>query len=110
MSKSIRIRDRKLFSGLLSLNGIASIEPTERKSRTVSKSLSLQDMPLFQAFNKVMAESFAYRVVLNGIASVKAQGNAARFQARESSSQSRQIGRVSFPTPLSPTLPAISYP
>jgi hypothetical protein len=37
------------------------------------KSLTLQDMRLFQALNKVMAELFEYRVVLNGIASVKVQ-------------------------------------
>ncbi len=33
----------------------------------MSKSLTLQDIRLFQAFNKRMAELFAYRVVLNGI-------------------------------------------
>src|SRR5215471_3108251 len=37
------------------------------------KSLTHQDMRLFQALNKVMAELFEYRVVLNGIASVKVQ-------------------------------------
>jgi hypothetical protein len=37
------------------------------------KSLTLQDMRLFQALNKVMAELFEYRVVLNGIVSVKVQ-------------------------------------
>jgi len=37
------------------------------------KSLTQQDIRLFQGLNKVMAELFEYRVVLNGIASVKVQ-------------------------------------
>jgi hypothetical protein len=40
------------------------------------KSLTLHDIRLFQALNKVMAELFEHRVVLNGIASVKKRHSA----------------------------------
>src|SRR5262245_49085376 len=46
----------------------ASMKPTERKSRTAPKSLTLQDIRLFQDSTKLMVELFEYRVVLNGIA------------------------------------------
>jgi hypothetical protein len=58
----------KLISGLLLLNGTASIKPAGRKSWAGLKSLTLQDICLCQAFTiKAPAELFAYRVVLNGI-------------------------------------------
>jgi len=42
----------KLISGLLLLNGTASIKPTRKESWAAPKSLTLRDIHLFQAFNK----------------------------------------------------------
>jgi hypothetical protein len=56
-----------MISGLLLLNGTASIKPTGREFWPPPKSLTLQDIGLCQSLNRGAAELFAYRVVLNGI-------------------------------------------
>jgi hypothetical protein len=61
------MRDRKLFSGLLSLKRIASIKPTEMAFCGVSKTIVLKDICLFQAFNKSDGRIIRMPIVLNGI-------------------------------------------